>query len=171
MQTQSASMAAAAERTIPRTGAQIIVDALLAHGVDTVFGYMGMVRQWQELFYRKRYVYSHLHNPDYAAFARAVGAAGVTVDSRDQVGPAIEQMLREDRPCVVDFHVDAEEECVSDGARRQGVARNGGPASAPERDVKTSDRSYSTYGSHGSCPLRPSPAPELQFPRRMAEGN
>ena len=75
-------------------------------------GYMGMVRQWQELFYSKRYVYSHLRNPDYAAFARAVGAVGITVDSKDQVGPAIDQMLREDRPCVVDFHVDAEENVV-----------------------------------------------------------
>jgi len=75
-------------------------------------GYMGMVRQWQELFYSKRYVYSHLQNPNYAAFARAVGAAGITVDSKAQVGPAIEQMLREDRPCVVDFHVDAEENVV-----------------------------------------------------------
>jgi acetolactate synthase-1/2/3 large subunit len=75
-------------------------------------GYMGMVRQWQELFYSKRYAYSHLCNPDYAAFARAVGAVGITVDSKDQVGPAIERMLREDRPCVVDFHVDATENVV-----------------------------------------------------------
>ncbi len=66
-------------------------------------GYMGMMRQWQELFYSKRYVYSHLRNPDYAAFARAVGAVGITVESKDEVGPAIEQMLREDRPCVVDL--------------------------------------------------------------------
>jgi acetolactate synthase-1/2/3 large subunit len=75
-------------------------------------GYMGMVRQWQELFYRKRYAYSSLHNPDYAAFARAVGAVGITVESKSHVGPAIERMLREDRPCVVDFHVDAEENVV-----------------------------------------------------------
>jgi acetolactate synthase I/II/III large subunit len=72
-------------------------------------GYMGMVRQWQELFYQKRYVYSHLRNPDYAAFAQAVGAVGITVDSPDQVGPAIERMLGEERPCVVDFRVEAEE--------------------------------------------------------------
>ncbi len=72
-------------------------------------GYMGMVRQWQELFYRKRYAYSHLRNPDYAEFARAVGAVGLTVKSKEQAGPAIEQMLREDKPCVVDFHVEAEE--------------------------------------------------------------
>jgi len=41
MQTDSPSPAAPAERSIPKTGAQIIVDALLAHGVDTVFGYTG----------------------------------------------------------------------------------------------------------------------------------
>jgi acetolactate synthase-1/2/3 large subunit len=72
-------------------------------------GYMGMVRQWQELFYAKRYAYSYLRNPDYAEFARAVGAIGITVASKDQVGPAIERMLREDKPCVVDFRVEAGE--------------------------------------------------------------
>ena len=41
MHTDSPSPAGPAERTIPKTGAQIIVDALLAHGVDTVFGYIG----------------------------------------------------------------------------------------------------------------------------------
>ena len=72
-------------------------------------GFMGMVRQWQELFYGKRYVYSRLHNPDYAEFARAVGAIGMKVDSKDEVGPALARMLREEKPCVVDFHVDAAE--------------------------------------------------------------
>jgi len=75
-------------------------------------GYMGMVRQWQELFYRKRYAYSHLRNPDYAEFARAVGAVGITVKSKEQVGPALERMLHEDKPCVADFHVDALENVV-----------------------------------------------------------
>jgi acetolactate synthase-1/2/3 large subunit len=74
-------------------------------------GHMGMVRQMQELFYRRRYAYSRLRNPDYAEFARAVGAVGITVRAQDQVGPALEQMLHEDRPCVADFHVEAEE-CV-----------------------------------------------------------
>jgi len=72
-------------------------------------GFMGMVRQWQELFYGKRYVYSRLHNPDYAEFARAVGAVGMRVDAKDQVGPAVGRMLQEEKPCVVDFHVDATE--------------------------------------------------------------
>ena len=73
-------------------------------------GYMGMVRQWQELFYHKRYAYSHLRNPDYAEFARAVGAVGITVAGERPGRPRPSaRMLREDKPCVVDFHVEAEE--------------------------------------------------------------
>jgi acetolactate synthase-1/2/3 large subunit len=72
-------------------------------------GYMGMIRQWQELLYDKRYFYSHLKNPDYAAYARAVGAAGITVESKDQVEPAIDRMLAEKGPCLVDFHIDPQE--------------------------------------------------------------
>jgi acetolactate synthase-1/2/3 large subunit len=72
-------------------------------------GFMGMVRQWQELFYGRRYVYSRLRNPDYAEFARAVGAVGLKVEAKDQVGPALARMLREEKPCVVDFLVDATE--------------------------------------------------------------
>ena len=72
-------------------------------------GYMGMVRQWQELFYGKRYSKSYLKNPDYAAVAQALGAVGMTVDKKEDVPKAIETMLAEKRPCVVDFRVDPEE--------------------------------------------------------------
>ena len=68
-----------------------------------------MVRQWQELFYNKRYSYSSLPNPDYATVAQALGAAGITVDKKEDVPKAIKQMLAEKRPCVVDFKVDREE--------------------------------------------------------------
>ena len=70
-------------------------------------GYMGMVRQWQELFYEQRYAHSTLRNPDYAAYARAVGAVGLTVTTPGNVAGAVAQMLSENRPCVADFHVDA----------------------------------------------------------------
>ncbi|MDI9433625.1 MAG: biosynthetic-type acetolactate synthase large subunit [Planctomycetota bacterium] len=70
---------------------------------------MGMVRQWQELFYDRRYVHSRVKNPDYAAYARAVGAVGVTVDAKADVGAAIDRMLAEKKPCLVDFHVEAHE--------------------------------------------------------------
>ncbi len=72
-------------------------------------GYMGMVRQWQQLFYGKRYSCSSLRNPDFAKVAEAFGAAGISVDKKTDVPGAIEKMLAETRPCVVDFHVDREE--------------------------------------------------------------
>jgi acetolactate synthase-1/2/3 large subunit len=72
-------------------------------------GYMGMVRQWQELFYNKRYSKSYLTNPNFAEVARAFGAVGMTVDKKDDVPSAIEKMLAEKRTCVVDFRVEREE--------------------------------------------------------------
>jgi acetolactate synthase-1/2/3 large subunit len=72
-------------------------------------GYMGMVRQWQELFYGKRYSKSSLKNPDFAAVAQAFGAVGITVDKKAEVKSAIAKMLKEKKPCVVDFRVEREE--------------------------------------------------------------
>jgi acetolactate synthase-1/2/3 large subunit len=72
-------------------------------------GYMGMVRQWQELFYGKRYSCSSLQNPDFANLARAFGAVGYTIDKKDDVASTLEKMFKETRPCVVDVHVDREE--------------------------------------------------------------
>jgi len=72
-------------------------------------GHMGMVRQWQELFYHKRYSQSSLKNPDFAKVAEALGCVGMTVDKKDRVAGAIEEMLKQTRPCVVDFRVDPEE--------------------------------------------------------------
>jgi len=72
-------------------------------------GYMGMVRQWQELFYNKRYSKSYLKNPDFAAVAQAIGAAGITVEKKSEVRGAIEKMLKEKKPCIVDFKVEREE--------------------------------------------------------------
>ncbi|NQT01282.1 MAG: biosynthetic-type acetolactate synthase large subunit [Planctomycetes bacterium] len=72
-------------------------------------GYMGMVRQWQELFYGKRYSKSYLSNPDYATVARALGAVGITVGKKADVSKAVKKMLAEKKPCVVDFRVESEE--------------------------------------------------------------
>ena len=72
-------------------------------------GYMGMVRQWQELFYNRRYSCSYLKNPNYADVARALGAVGITVDKKEDVPKAVTQMLAEKQPCVVDFRVEREE--------------------------------------------------------------
>ncbi|MHC4204322.1 MAG: biosynthetic-type acetolactate synthase large subunit [Planctomycetota bacterium] len=72
-------------------------------------GYMGMVRQWQELFYGHRYSKSYLKNPEYEALAKALGAAGITVEKKADVTKAVKQMLKEKKPCVVDFRVEPEE--------------------------------------------------------------
>jgi acetolactate synthase I/II/III large subunit len=72
-------------------------------------GYMGMVRQWQELFYNKRYSKSYLANPDYAKVAEALGATGITVDKKADVPKAIKKALGEKKPCVIDFKVEREE--------------------------------------------------------------
>jgi acetolactate synthase-1/2/3 large subunit len=73
-------------------------------------GYMGMVRQWQQLFYGHRYSYNSLANPDYATVARALGAEGITVDKKADVPAAIKKMLSiKNGPCLVDFKVEGEE--------------------------------------------------------------
>lgn len=72
-------------------------------------GYMGMVRQWQELFYGKRYSCSSLQNPDFAVLARAFGAQGITVEKKEDVAGALEEMLAAKGPCLVDFRVEREE--------------------------------------------------------------
>ncbi|HYM91601.1 MAG TPA: biosynthetic-type acetolactate synthase large subunit, partial [bacterium] len=71
---------------------------------------LGMVRQWQQLFYRERYSHVWLKNPDFAKLAEAFGAVGITVRRPDEVAPAIERSLQvTDRPCLVDFACDPEE--------------------------------------------------------------
>jgi acetolactate synthase-1/2/3 large subunit len=72
-------------------------------------GFMGMVRQWQELFYHGRYSQSSLKNPNFADVAEALGCVGITVKKKKDVPGAVEKMLAETRPCVVDFHVDPTE--------------------------------------------------------------
>jgi acetolactate synthase-1/2/3 large subunit len=72
--------------------------------------YLGMVRQWQELFYEERYseVYLSPDLPDYVKWAEAMGCVGLKVESAEEVAPAIEKANGiDDRPVVVDFRTDA----------------------------------------------------------------
>src|SRR6266581_3043969 len=74
--------------------------------------YLGMVRQWHELFYEERYseVYLSPDLPDYAKWAEAMGCVGFRVDTPDDVVPTIEKANQiDDRPVVVDFQVDYRE--------------------------------------------------------------
>ncbi|MEX0650746.1 MAG: thiamine pyrophosphate-dependent enzyme, partial [Actinomycetota bacterium] len=72
-------------------------------------GYLGMVRQWQELFFDERYsgVWLDPNVPDYVKLAEAYGAVGLRVDSPDEVDNAIEKAYSvTDRSVVIDFRVD-----------------------------------------------------------------
>jgi acetolactate synthase-1/2/3 large subunit len=72
-------------------------------------GYLGMVRQWQSLFYKKRYSHTHLtSSPDFVKLAEAYGAAGLRVSRIEEVEPAILKALAIDGPVIVDFEVEAE---------------------------------------------------------------
>ena len=75
-------------------------------------GYLGMVRQWQELFFDERYsgVYLDPDVPDYVRLAEAYGAVGIRVDSPEEVDAAIEKAYAVgDRSVVIDFRVDPRE--------------------------------------------------------------
>jgi acetolactate synthase-1/2/3 large subunit len=71
--------------------------------------YLGMVRQWQEMFYGKRYVATPLSGPDYVKIAEAYGLPGVRVTSKAEVVPAIQQAMDEPGPFLIDFIVEPEE--------------------------------------------------------------
>jgi acetolactate synthase-1/2/3 large subunit len=71
--------------------------------------YLGMVRQWQELFYEERYseVYLSPDLPDYVKWAEAMGCVGMRVDNADDVVTTIEKANEiDDRPVVIDFRTD-----------------------------------------------------------------
>jgi acetolactate synthase-1/2/3 large subunit len=74
--------------------------------------YLGMVRQWQELFYEERYseVYLSPDLPDYVKWAEAMGCVGLKVEHPEEVLPAIEKANEiDDRPVVIDFRTDSSE--------------------------------------------------------------
>jgi acetolactate synthase-1/2/3 large subunit len=71
--------------------------------------FQGMVRQWQELFYEKRYVATPMKNPDFAKVADAFGATGIRVKAKSEVRDALETMLKTEGPVVVDMDVDPDE--------------------------------------------------------------
>ena len=73
-------------------------------------GYLGMVRQWQEFFYRKDYFATHYtNNPDFVKLADAFGIKGIRVTERGQSMDAIREAMAHPGPVVVDFVVEEEE--------------------------------------------------------------
>jgi acetolactate synthase-1/2/3 large subunit len=76
-------------------------------------GYLGMVRQWQDMFFGERFSQIRLTQslPDYAVLARAYGALGFTAETEDELDGALREAIASGRTCVVDARVDPREHC------------------------------------------------------------
>ena len=72
-------------------------------------GYLGMVRQWQEMFYNHRYSAVDHECPDFGAIARGFGAHAVTVSERSELADGIHETLTHEGPVVLDVKVEPEE--------------------------------------------------------------
>ena len=100
-------------------------------------GNLGMVRQWQNLFYGERYsqtdLGTHKHRiPDFLLLAEAMGCVGLRAESRDEVDKTIhDAMAINDRPVVIDFVVGRGRAGVADGGRRHRQRRADGRAQHP----------------------------------------
>ncbi len=88
-------------------------------------GYLGMVRQWQDMFFGERFSQIHLTQslPDYAGLARAYGALGFTAETEGEVADALEEALASGRTAVVDARVDPARALLPDDPGRRGRAR------------------------------------------------
>jgi acetolactate synthase I/II/III large subunit len=76
-------------------------------------GYLGMVQQWQDMFFDERLSQVHLTHqvPDYAQLAEAYGAAGFTISADDELEPVLEEAFALGRTAVIDARVDPKEQC------------------------------------------------------------
>ncbi|MEN6342786.1 MAG: biosynthetic-type acetolactate synthase large subunit [Methanospirillum sp.] len=87
---------------------------LVQHGIPVKIavlnnGFLGMVRQWQELFYDRRYAYTELPPVDFVRIARAYGIDAVRVESEEEVMPALRTAMETDGPFLMDFRIEREE--------------------------------------------------------------
>lgn len=73
-------------------------------------GYLGMVRQWQELFYEKNYCETCMDaQPDFVKLAEAYGASGYRVTEKKDVESTLREAFADEKPCIVDIRVEQEE--------------------------------------------------------------
>jgi acetolactate synthase I/II/III large subunit len=101
-------------------------------------GYLGMVRQWQDLFWNKRYSQTCIAvQPDFVMLAEAFGAMGLRVTEPDQVGVALREAIDSGRPTVIDFKISPEENVFPMVPAGQSITELiGGKASRKARGAK-----------------------------------
>lgn len=71
--------------------------------------FLGMVRQWQQLFFEKRYSFTELSNPDFITIARGFGIPGIKVDERSNLDTAVQQMLDHPGPFLLEVTIEKED--------------------------------------------------------------
>lgn len=71
--------------------------------------FLGMVRQWQELFFDKRYSFTEMDNPDFVKIAEAYRISGQLVQERKNLSAALDDMLATDKPYLLDIHVEKQD--------------------------------------------------------------
>ena len=71
--------------------------------------FLGMVRQWQQLFHQRRYSFVELQNPDFITIARGFGMDGQTCSERADLSDALDTMLAHDGPYLLEVIVEKEE--------------------------------------------------------------
>ncbi len=71
--------------------------------------FLGMVRQWQELFFEKRYSFTEMDNPDFVKVAEAYRIKGEKVEEREKLSAALDAMLATDKPYLLDIHVEKQD--------------------------------------------------------------
>ena len=89
-------------------------------------GYLGMVRQWQEFFYDKRYAATPMLSPDFVLLAGAYGVAAHRVSRREDIAPAVDAARRSGKAALFDFRVEKEESVypmVPSGANLDAMVR------------------------------------------------
>ncbi len=89
--------------------ATLVQEGIPAKAIILNNGFLGMVRQWQEMFFDNRYSAIELENPDFAAVAQAFGVRGRRVTERADIDAALDEMLAADGPFVLDIVVEREE--------------------------------------------------------------
>jgi len=72
-------------------------------------GYLGMVRQWQEFFYEKRYAATPMKNPDFVKLAEAHGLLGLRVEKRSEIAEVVSRARSAKETVVIDFRVEKED--------------------------------------------------------------
>ncbi len=71
--------------------------------------FLGMVRQWQQLFFEKRYSFTDMKSPDFVAVAKAYDIDGSRVDTREQLNKGLDDMMKSEGPYLLEINVEKEQ--------------------------------------------------------------